>query len=102
MIKHPPKRLQGVLWSVSVDKLDLQKDKNYIINQVLAFGSLTELKWLFKTYAKTIVREIFITHPQKEYTRPAFNYWSNVIFKLENSHLSPNKYVRDLPRDIRS
>jgi len=33
-----PKFLQGVLWSVEVDDLDLQKDRAYIVNQILVYG----------------------------------------------------------------
>lgn len=98
--KHPPKSLQGVLWSCSVKKLDLEKDKAYIINQILAFGVLDELKWLFETYPLAVLRETFINQPIKEYTRSAFNFSKNILLELEDISLPPYKYVRDLPRYI--
>lgn len=100
--KHPPKSLQGVLWSVPVSKLDLERDKAYIINQILAFGVLDELRWLFKTYPKAVIVETFIKQPTKEYTRPAFNFAKNILLDLEDKDLPLDRYVRDLPRRIGS
>jgi len=47
--KKIPSFLQAVLWSVDIKDLNLEEDKIYIINQVLAYGGVEELKWLFKT-----------------------------------------------------
>jgi len=38
-----PQKLQPFLWSKNVRELDLKRDKNYIIPQILAFGSLKEI-----------------------------------------------------------
>lgn len=37
-----PENWQGILWSCNVKKLDWQKDKNYIIHQVLMYGDLKD------------------------------------------------------------
>lgn len=98
--KHPPKALQGVLWSCAVEKLDLEKDKAYIVNQILAFGVMEELRWLFKMYPKAVIADVFVNHPLKEYTRPAFNFAKNILLELEDKELPLYRYVRDLPRRI--
>lgn len=99
--KQLPKQLQGVLWSASIDKLKLKKDKSYIINQVLAFGTLAELKWLFSQYPTNEIRDVFLHQPIKEYTYPAFNFAKNILLELDDLKLPLNHYVRDLPRHTR-
>jgi hypothetical protein len=91
--KHPPKKLQGVLWSCSVEKLDLEKDKAYIINQVLMFGGFEELRWLLSVYPKKTIRNVFINNPLKVYTRSGFNFIKNFVLGLKDLKLSPRNYV---------
>ena len=55
-----PKSLQGILWSVNVARLDLERDKNYIIHQVLAYGNLEQIRWLFQVYGRQGVKDVFM------------------------------------------
>lgn len=95
-----PKFLQGVLWSVDTSKLDLEKNKTYIINQILAYGTWKQLKWLFKTYSRAEITEVFKLHPDKDYTAAAFNFVKNILLGLEKTNLDKRFYDRSLPRDI--
>ena len=74
-----PASLQGILWSKSVENLDLERDKNCIVHQILAYGRWEDLQWLFKTYDRSVIREVFVTSPQKDYVRPAFNFVKNFL-----------------------
>ncbi len=96
-----PKNLQGVLWSVDTNKLDREKNKIYIINQILAYGTWEHLRWLFKTYSKKEVKDVFLNHPEKDYTKPAFNFVKNILLGLEKTNLDLRYYDRSLPRYIR-
>jgi len=91
-----PYRLQGILWSVNVKNLDLEKDKNYIIHQVLMYGDLNEIKWLFKVYSKKEIRNVFEEAPRKIYSPQAFNFIKNIILDLKRKSISPQKYVATL------
>ena len=95
-----PKHLQGVLWSKSVSSLDLQKDRNYIIHQILTFGTLKQIRWLNKIYPKKVIKAEFIDKPRKLYTNSAFNFIKNYILAI-NKKLQKTYYVKDLPRNIR-
>jgi len=100
--KKIPDWLQPTLWSVKVDNLDLEEDKIYIINQVLAYGGWRELKWLFKVYPKKKVRNVFSQEPTKIYTPSAFNFVKEILLELNSKKLNPVYYDRNLPRHIRS
>lgn len=99
--KKVPKSLQGVLWSVDVNDLDLEEDKAYIINQVLAYGAWRHFKWLFKIYPKPAIKQAFVNKPLKIYAPSGFNFVKNILLGLENKNLKPYNYDRDLPRRIR-
>lgn len=96
-----PKSFQGFLWSVRVNNLDIDKDKVYIINQLLAYGTFKEWRWLFKTYPLSTLRRIFINKPLKIYHPSIFNFVKNIVLGLKEVNLSPFKYDKNLPRIIR-
>lgn len=97
--KIPP-NLQGVLWSTKIENLNLERDKIYIINQVLSYGTLPMVKWLFQTYPKETITQVFLHHPIKDYFPSRFNLVKNYLLKLENLNLDPKSYVRNLPRNL--
>ena len=94
---HPPASLQGVLWSVNVQQLDMQKDKEYIIHQVLINGTMKDLKWLFTTYGKSTIAECFLNHPMKIYPRIDFFFVKNLLLSLSNIQLDENLYMSSTP-----
>ena len=51
-----------LFWFLDAGKLDFKKDRNLIVHQVLAYGSLDDLRKLFKIYGKRAVRREFIKH----------------------------------------
>jgi len=89
-----PKRLQPILWSKSIDKLSPKDDKNYVVHQVLMYGGLEDIKWLFDTYSRKEVAEVFIKHPKKMYAPAAFNFTKNIVLGLGDSKFEEDKYVR--------
>ena len=44
---------------MNVSKLDLEKDRAYIVNQVLSYGTLDEIRWLMRTYGKKRSEKFF-------------------------------------------
>ncbi|TSC85485.1 MAG: Uncharacterized protein G01um101416_836 [Microgenomates group bacterium Gr01-1014_16] len=95
-----PKRLQAVLWSAGTGKLDVVKDKHYIIHQVLAYGSWEDTKWLFKTYDQETIKNEFVDYPEKDYRPATFNFIKNHLLGLEYLQLNQSRYDPTTPRVI--
>lgn len=93
-MKKISKDFQGILWSKKINSLDLKEDKNYIIHQVLAYGDLKQIKWLFKTYSKKEIVDVFVNLPKKTYTPSAFNFVKNYILDLGGRKLDAKNYVK--------
>lgn len=85
------------MWSVGVTKLNRKKDQAYIINQILSYGTLPEIRWLMRAYGKQIVREVFFSQPMKIYTPSAFRF-SQLL--LDASGAKAYRYDQTLPRRI--
>lgn len=98
---HPPRNLQGILWSVDVDSLNLEKDKDYIINQVLLYGDLGELHWLFTTYGRKGVTDVFLKHPMKMYFKQPFHFIKNYLLPLAQTPLDEEDYVTSISGPVR-
>lgn len=88
-----PKSLQGVLWSINVKKLDIEKDKEYLVHQILMHGTLEEIRWLIRTYGIEAVRKTFRQIPYRIYTPPAFNFIKNLLLGLKQKRLDASRYV---------
>lgn len=91
-----PQNLQPILWSAKVSSFDLKRDKVYIIHQILAYGDLQKIKWLFDTYDKKTIKDVFIKHPQRIYTPQGFNFIKTIILKLEKMPLNKDRYISNL------
>ena len=91
-----PQEFQGILWLVNVKNLDLEKNKVYIIHQILMYGDLKEIAWLFKVYSKKEVKKVFEEAPMKIYSPQGFHFIKNIILGLKKKPLSPKKYVTAL------
>lgn len=88
-----PENLKGILWSKNINNVDLENDKIYIIHQVLSFGDIDEIRWLFKNYSLDEINTVFINAPKRIYTRPIFLFIKDYILKIK-TWLDENKYVK--------
>ena len=91
-----PQKFQSILWSANIKDLDLEKDKNYIIHQILMYGDLNQIKWLIGIYGLTTVREVFIKSPQVIYSPEALNFIKNIVLGLGKIKIKEEKYVKTL------
>jgi len=72
--KNLPANWQRLLWSARLEDVDLERDKIYVIHQVLAWGEPEDISFLFKIYGKQEVRQVFLKHPKRVYTRKALRF----------------------------
>lgn len=94
-----PKKLQSLLWSTDVSKLDWQRDKYYIIHQIFAYGIVEDILWVLKKYTK---KEIITTFKQyfKDYRRPRFYFVKDALLDLNTWHPDERYYVKNTSRII--
>ena len=91
-----PESFQGILWSRDVKKLSLERDKTYIIHQVLSYGMLEQIRWLLRVYGEEEVRKVFKETPMKVYHPSTFYFIKNIILNLKRKTIPSEKYVTTL------
>jgi hypothetical protein len=74
-----PKSLQWLFWSYKIESLDLERDKDYIISQVLNYGTEKELKWLFKVYPEKEIKKIVKNPRRGVWFKKVLNFWLTIF-----------------------
>ncbi len=93
---NPPPTVTQALWSANLHALDLTKHKKYIIHQVLQFGDLQAIAWLFSVYRKETVKEVFICQAENVYTPRSFNFISKYVLGIVPDSLNQQLYVSNI------
>lgn len=73
-----PSSFQWLFWSVNVKSLDLKKDKEYIITQILNYGTEKELKWLFRIYPEEEIKKVIRNPRRGVWFRKVLNFWTTI------------------------
>lgn len=76
-VKIPPS-FQWIFWSVKVGNLDLKKDKEYIITQILNYGTEKELKWLFRVYSERGIKKVIQNPRRGVWFGKILNFWPTI------------------------
>lgn len=75
----------------------INKNSPDSIHQILAFGTLEDIRSLKATTGEEKIKELFINYPKKVYTLPNLNFIKNFILHI-NSSIDEQKYLKYTPR----
>ena len=70
-----PKELKSVLWSYDLSKMDIEKSKKLIIQQVLNYGDWDDLKWLYRAYSKEDIAGVVKNPRRGIWFENVLNFW---------------------------
>lgn len=93
MKRKIPRRFAPIFWFLDYKKLDPQKDRHLIIHQILSYGTIDDLREMFKLYDfKTV---------QKEFKKPkAGLYQPSVLAFCQHilgvKKLDKRKYLKNV------
>jgi len=88
-IKIPP-RMRWLFWSYDIKSLDLERDKDYIITQVLNYGTWDEVKWLFKIYSESEIKKVVKNPSRGVWFEKVLNFWATIF----NIHFNKNVWQK--------
>jgi hypothetical protein len=87
----PPKLIRPFLWSADFNKIDLQKDSQRIILNILNIGTKKATDWLFDFYPKKEIKKIIIDCGGKgELSPKSLNYWT-LILKIDPRRINKTR-----------
>ena len=55
-----PKEFKKYFWDTQFEKLDIRKNKRYIISRLYCYGNLKAIKWIKETYSESDIKEVAI------------------------------------------
>ena len=50
--------IKKYFWDTDFERLDLQKNKEYIISRLYCYGDLKAIKWIKETYSKEDIKKL--------------------------------------------
>ena len=53
-----PTELKKYFWDTEFEKLDLEKNKRYIISRLYCYGDMKAIKWIKHTYTNKDIKEV--------------------------------------------
>ena len=53
-----PKELKEYFWDTEYEKLDIRKNKRYIIARLFCYGDLKAIKWIKENYTKEDIEDV--------------------------------------------
>lgn len=74
-----PKFLQPYVPSYNVMDLNIGRDKDLLITQVLNQGNDRAVKWIFKTYSTSEIRKLVRNPTRGMWYRRSLNYWAKIL-----------------------
>jgi len=77
-----PHYISSCFWSYDVATVDIDKDKQFIVAQVLNYSDWSGVMWLFKSYSKSVIKNV-VAHPRRGiWFKDALNFWCQ-FFKIK-------------------
>ncbi len=64
-------------WDVDINKLDIQKNKDFIISRVLEHGILKDIHELKKEYSSEEIKKV--VKNTKNISRKTATFWANIL-----------------------
>ena len=74
-----PKFLQPVLWSYDFARIDGEKNKKIIIQQILHFGTHVMTQWMFEHYPLSEIKAVFKSVRKNSWDKKSYNFWRIIL-----------------------
>jgi len=83
-----PACVKAVLWSYDADQLDILRDKNLVIKQVLDYGTFQAVQWMKSTYSEDEISAVIRMVPRSAWGKKSLALWSLLY------HTTPSRDTR--------
>ena len=74
-----PQKMKWLFWSYDIRSLDLKEDKDYIIPQVLNYGTWEDVKWLYRVYPEKEIKKVVKNPRRGVWFEKVLNFWVTIF-----------------------
>lgn len=85
IIKKMSKVGQSLLpffWETDLEKVDIQRNKNFIIERILELGDRSAVEWLFTTYSTAAIKKTL--EESRNISKKSKNFWKMILGEQQN------------------
>ncbi len=75
----PPRARRWLFWDVDPSRLDVKRDKDYILARVLEFGRFDDVKWVLSRYGMSGIHEFLRDRGHPELSARTMAFWRVVL-----------------------
>ena len=68
---------QSLFWDTNIENIDLKKNAQYIIERVLDLGHDDEVRWIWQTYSKELLKKV--VDGSRSLRPETKNLWMNLL-----------------------
>lgn len=86
-------QFNDLFWFLPEKNLDQERDKNLIIHQVLSYGTMDDLRLLFKIYGRKTIKQEFLRSKPGLYYPSILEF---ICFILGVKNLDKDKYLKKI------
>lgn len=86
----------GLFWDIDTKKINFPEDKHFIIHRVLSYGTMDDIRSLFKIYGKEVIKKEFLNAAPGQYDPKVLALVQHI---LGVDKIDKYKYLRNLHGD---
>jgi len=76
-MKKLPEFLKKYFWDAPFEKIDLQKNREYVLKRILDYGDEKAVAWMYNNFKKAeIIRTL---SDSRGYSQKSANYWALML-----------------------
>ena len=76
-MKRLPKFLKKYFWDVSFEKIDIEKNKEYVLKRILNYGDEKAVRWMYDNFEKSEIKNTLSNF--RGYSQKSANYWALIL-----------------------
>ncbi|HAJ44833.1 MAG: hypothetical protein UV53_C0015G0013 [Candidatus Azambacteria bacterium GW2011_GWE1_42_9] len=77
--KKIPQKMRWLFWSYDIKTINFDRDKDYVISQVLNYGTWDDIKWLKEIYSDEEIKEIVKNPGRGVWFEKVLNFWTTIF-----------------------
>jgi len=76
-MEKPPEFLKKYFWDVQFEKIDLHKNREYILKRILNYGDEKAVAWMYRNFEKPEM--VNALSKFRGYSQKSANYWALML-----------------------
>ena len=78
-----PIEFKKYFWDVDFDKLDLNTQKNFVLERLLDYAAFDSFYWIFKTFSNSEVKSLLDNKGKQSLSRNSYLFWGEIAKEKE-------------------